>query len=241
MSWGIELFILAALLLLVWSRVPKRARPRKKFLKELHATKPIIPKHARPTNPRTGWCTDRDRLFFDEFADFGDVVNWWLSDEHTRRPWRLQERVDTEARHGFSDMPTLARRYDVFHNQALMGQLEVSASFPYEPNARKVHVSVKLMFCRLLSLEDVEGFLHDIELHVSDMGHHSIGSLEAQLAIQRALLKVVWKHQEISRWNDMPEGLGDLELDLFGPASWYFERRDAPAHRGSLAGAHRLS
>ena len=128
----------------------------------------------------------------------------------------------------------LGRRYDIFHNQVLMGQLEVSAYVPYGPSERSVHASVRLMRSRLLNMEVLTRFLHDIASHVEDKAPLSLGGLKAQQAIDHAMLKVVWKHQQISRWKDMPESWGDLELDLYGPASFYFVRRDAPARKSEL-------
>ena len=91
MSWGLELIIIGALLLLVTLYVSKPERPRKKFLKQLHDTKPINPQHAQPITKPHSLLGDDDALFFTDFAEFGDVLNSSLSDE--RSPWRLQERA----------------------------------------------------------------------------------------------------------------------------------------------------
>jgi hypothetical protein len=37
---------------------------------------------------------DEDRRFFTDFAEFADVVNWWLADENVGTRWRLQKLPD---------------------------------------------------------------------------------------------------------------------------------------------------
>lgn len=193
MSWEIAIAVVCALLLLIWWRVPKQDRPRKKFLRQLHDAKPITPKHLRPVIKHKDLYSRDEHLFFEEFAEFADVVNWSLSSEHEPTPWRLQQRADTKALHHFTDHPILARRYDVFHNQALMGQLELSAGYPYEPPERTVRASVELMFTRLLALDDVRRFLGTIAEHVCSVDRHAPATIQAYQAIQHSLLSVVWE------------------------------------------------
>ena len=54
----------------------------------------------------------QDLLFFDDFRDFGGVVNCWLGDEHVGGPWRRQELPDTDLTLNASDMLDFGRRYD---------------------------------------------------------------------------------------------------------------------------------
>jgi hypothetical protein len=102
---------------------------KKKFLSKLRDSKPISPKHRPPKNigddAFPSLATREDRLFFDDFRDFADVVNWWLGDEHVGGPWRLQELPDTELRLSLGDSrPSFGRRYDIFYNQVPVGTLE---------------------------------------------------------------------------------------------------------------------
>jgi hypothetical protein len=75
----------------------KPPRPNKRFLKELLHSEPITPKHNPPKaagGEYSGLVDDEDRRFFADFAEFADVVNWWLAEEYVGSHWRLQELPD---------------------------------------------------------------------------------------------------------------------------------------------------
>ena len=104
---------------------------KKKFRKQLYDTKPITPKHQPPKTIGGEFASlvrEQHRAFFADFADFANVVNWWLADEHVGSRWRLQELPETELRlHGVFDYgPTFGRSYAVFYNQARLRYLRGS-------------------------------------------------------------------------------------------------------------------
>jgi hypothetical protein len=73
-------------------RVWKSRQPTEK---EIHwgliNGKPISSKDQRPQVIGDAYPTlagDADREFFIDFAEFGNVINGWLSDEHTGSRWR---------------------------------------------------------------------------------------------------------------------------------------------------------
>src|SRR5262249_6581233 len=118
-----------------------RAKLKKKFIKALRGSEPIVPKHQPPKSigeSVPSLVRREDRLFFDDFRDFGTVVNWCLADEHVGGPWRLQELPNTDLSLNFSHMPDFGRRYDIFYNQVPLGTLEVSpgvATAPKNPSS----------------------------------------------------------------------------------------------------------
>src|SRR5215510_11942735 len=84
--------------LVLWlERRPEKIK--KKFRKQLYDTRPITPKH-RPPKAIGGQfeslVSKEDRVFFADFADFANVVNWWLAGEYVQSRWRLQELPETE-------------------------------------------------------------------------------------------------------------------------------------------------
>ena len=109
------------------TRAPKL---KKKFLKRLLHSEPITPKHqpAKTIGGQFGsHVSEEVRAFFADFADFANVVNWWLADEHVDSRWRLQELPETElSLHGVFDCgPIFGRSYAVFYNQVRIGELEL--------------------------------------------------------------------------------------------------------------------
>jgi hypothetical protein len=81
----------------LWQTAAQKPKKlKKKFIAALLRSKPIEPKHQRPTTIGEGWGVyDQDRKFFADFDDFGDVVNWWFANPDVDGPWRLQELADT--------------------------------------------------------------------------------------------------------------------------------------------------
>jgi hypothetical protein len=88
--------------------VRKPPQPKKAFLSTLQS-KPIEPKRVKQ-NPLPNYAGDTAKQLCRDFADFGAVVNWWLSDEHVGSRWRLQELPDAELRLGGIDGPALGTR-----------------------------------------------------------------------------------------------------------------------------------
>jgi hypothetical protein len=112
-------------------RRPPQPKLKKKFVKRLLHSKPITPKHQPP--PKTIYGNPKTQLFFDEFADFANVVNRGLADWSR---WRLQELPETEDSL-FEQVPSDNRSYAVFYNQAQVGKLAVEASFYRAPLERE--------------------------------------------------------------------------------------------------------
>jgi hypothetical protein len=67
--------------LVLWSeRRPEKIK--KKFREQLYDTKPITPKHEPPQTiggKFESLVRKGHRVFFADFADFANVVNWWLA------------------------------------------------------------------------------------------------------------------------------------------------------------------
>src|SRR5438309_10548535 len=93
------------------TRRPPQPKLKKKFVKRLLSlySKPITPKHQPPKTIDHG--DPRDQLFFDDFADFANVVNRRLADWSR---WRLQELPETDYSL-FEEYPGVTRNYAVFY------------------------------------------------------------------------------------------------------------------------------
>src|SRR5215831_4387881 len=111
----------------VAARRPERLK--KKFISALVRGAPITPRHQPPKAIGEGFDSlvgNDDRQLFKDFAEFADVVNWWLVETDGGSPWRLQEMPDTELKLPPLEDPAFGRRYSIFHNQIRLGTLEVS-------------------------------------------------------------------------------------------------------------------
>jgi hypothetical protein len=223
----------------LWSeRRPQKIK--KKFRKQLYDTKPITPKHRPPKaiGGRFESCVRKEhRVFFADFADFANVVNWSLADEHVQSRWRLQELSETELRlHGVFDYgPTFGRSYAVFYNQVRLGTLEVEPRFRYSADDPCVITYIHLDHVRLLSFETIRDFFAAIAEHACYDSPGGKEYFEAQQAIDRAMTEALWRSNEVDVHNNMLdriEGInafdyGEIDLRLDGVARWYLERREA--------------
>ena len=206
------------------TRRPAAPKLKKKFLKRLLHSEPITPKHqpAKTIGGQFGsHVSEEVRAFFADFADFANVVNWWLAGEHVGGGrWRLQELPKTE--------PILVfRSYAVFYNQVRVGELEVEPSFTYSPDQPKLRSSIHLDYVRLLSLETIRDFFDAIAMHACYENRNSKEYFEAQQAIDRALTKALWRSNRVDVYNINAPDYGEIDLRLDGVASWYLERREA--------------
>ena len=227
-----ELLLIIGLVVLVLWRTQKPEKLKKKFVKSLLHSKPIVPKHKPPKSIGAGipsLVTNDDRAFFNDFVDFGAVVNWWFGDKYNDAPWRLQELPDTELKIAISDSPEFGRRYDIFHNQEKIGALEVTAGSRYASEKRNVYARLKVRWVRLLSFHAIHGLLEGIALHICDDER-----TEAQASIAHAISGVLWEAQRIDQ-DDFGTDYGELSLHLDGAASWYFQRREAKDFRKHAA------
>jgi len=209
----------------------KPPEPKKKFFAQLLRSAPIEPKHHSPKAVAERFeslVTEEDRLFFDDFADFGAVVNWWFADPHNGSPWRLQELPDTILKlDGNIDHPSFGRRYSIFHNQVRLGELEISSGFPYEAENRKVCARIEIDSIRLLAFGNILDFLNAIAMHISDPTSDTIENLKTRLIIISAMTEAAWKSWRVSEFGSDREDWGMLELGFDGSAHWYYRRRDA--------------
>ena len=212
----------------------KPPRPTKKFLQQLMRSEPITPKHNPPRVAGGDFAilaSDADRRFFSDFAEFADVVNWDLSDENFGSGWRLQELPEGDVRLNVNteDGPTLGRCYDIFHNQVRLGRLEIRPGLDYSAETPELRTEIQLDNVRLLSFDNITGFLGDISTHVCDSDPKSDEYFNASQAIVRALTKVLWESQTITQYADLDaQDWAELELHLQGVASsWHLRRRAA--------------
>ena len=235
----------------LWSeRRPEKIK--KKFRKQLYDTEPITPKH-RPPKAIGGkfesLVSKEDRVFFADFADFANVVNWWLADEHVRSRWRLQELPETELRlpmvfSGYEPQgPTFGRSYAVFYNQARLGALEVKPHFSYSADDPRVITYIHLDGVRLLSFETIRDFFAAIAEHACYDSRDGKEYFKAQLAIDRAMTEALWRSNEVDVDNNILDNIdarhrlldqaalaaglapdyGEIDLQLDGVARWYLE------------------
>jgi hypothetical protein len=165
-------------------------------------------------------CYERDRRFFGDFAEFADVVNRSLADKH-RSPWRLQELSDNELKL-CSQEYCFGRRYDVFHNQACVGSLEVSADYDYSAENPNVCASIELENVRLLDLSTIQQFLSAIVKHIcNDDPDSQEECIQASQNIDRAVTQVLWDSQQFNKEERFDQDWGGLILELGGTAYSY--------------------
>jgi hypothetical protein len=233
----------------LWSeRRPEKIK--KKFRKQLYDTKPITPKHRPPKaiGGKFESCVRKEhRVFFADFADFANVVNWWLADEHVRSRWRLQELPETELRlHGVFDYgPTFGRSYAVFYNQVRLGALEVEPRFSYSADDPRVTTYIHLDDVRLLSFETIRDFFAAIAEHACYDSRDGKEYFEAQQAIDRAMTEALWRSNEVDVDNNILDNIngaapdyGEIDLQLDGVARWYLERREALRKQDTAPESH---
>jgi hypothetical protein len=230
----------------LWSAL-QPAKIKKKFRKQLYDTKPITPKHQLPKaigGKLESLVSEKDRVFFADFADFANVVNWWLADEAVGSRWRLQELPETVLRFpmkfsGYEPQgPTFGRSYAVFYNQARLGALEVEPQFGYSADDPRVITYIHLDYVRLLSFQTIRDFfaaIADLACYDRrDRNEYFKTQQAAQQAIDRAMTEALWRSNEVDVYNNMLDRIerinapdcGEIDLQLDGVARWYLERRE---------------
>lgn len=222
----------------LWRRAARRPEKLdKKFLKRVFDTRPITPKHETPPPLKMGYAAGEKELqFFSDFAEFANVVNWWLGEEYNARPWRLQElpEVDLSLHGDFRYGPRYGRSYAIFHNQERLGTLEISPGTQYSAETPRVITRIQLEFVRVLSFDTIRNFLTDIADHTRDLDDTK-ERFQAEQAIDRALTEVLWRMSHVSRFPRFGEDYGELNLRLDGTATWYIGRRDCEAFQALKA------
>ena len=232
-------FLNLAATIMLWREAARKPQKlKKKFVTALLNSTPIAAKHEPPKNFDEDFpslVTESDRLFFEDFTDFGAVVNWWLADECVGGPWRLQELPDTELKLDLSDSPDFGRRCAIFHNQVRVGTLEVSPSWNYNAAKPEVYTKIELNWIRLFSFDSVQSFLTGIALHVCNPDPNTKEYSETRQNIDRALMEVLWETQKFDEFDLDIDTWGELELRLNGLVFWYITRRRALNNRENAA------
>jgi hypothetical protein len=199
----------------------KPERLKKRFIKALLESEPIEPKHRQPKTIGEGRDVhDQDRKFFADFADFAEVANWWFSDRHVKEPWRLQELPDTKLKlEGPDEYSRYGRRYELYHNQARVGELEIRANLLYED---RIIATMHLDWVRLLPISTIRALLNLLALHICNPDPKSEEYRQARIDIDNCLTDTLWQAQRITEFD---VDYGDLQLGLNGSAKWYFRRK----------------
>jgi hypothetical protein len=189
----------------LWRAVGRKPpKPKKDFISKLLDDKPIVPEHLPPKiigENFSSLVTDGDRQFFEDFIDFGVVVNWWLADEHVGGPWRLQELAKTDLglpRLYIRDEPAFGRRYAIFHNQIRLGTLEVSSSPLYSSEKRDVTARIELDSVWLLAFGSIAGFLKGIAMHVGNPAPNSMECMQTDINTVEVLMGSLWHSNRAS-------------------------------------------
>lgn len=200
------------------SKTNKAPTLGKKNSAAFYDSKPIVPKH---DPQKVTSASENDKIFFADFNDFADVINWYMEDI-AENSFRLQERPDKYLRLKAHDMPILGRSFAIYFNQALVGRLEVSARHDYTEETPEVYTDVEIFRARFFGFDVLTEFLRGIAVHVvtnNDEGH---------LKINAALTRTLWDYYTIAEY-DKTDDWGELTVSFQGNASWYIGRRDAPA------------
>jgi len=173
---------------------------------------------------------DVDQLFFVDFKDFADVVNWWLGNEAIASAFRLQELPDDHLRLNPIDQPVLGRCFAIYYNQTQVGRLEITSGGKYTTENPEVDTAIEIDWARLFGYEELTEFLDGIAMHVASGNSDELRN--ARQSIQSALTKTLWTSYRVSPYDDPDdENRGELAVSFDGTARFYVNRRDAPARR----------
>jgi hypothetical protein len=229
----------------LWRKVATKSsigpRLNEKAAAALWRSDPIVPKHDPPKvtgGNFSSFAGDDDRLFFADFKDFADVVNWWLADEFTASPFRLQDlpdgdlRLNVDPSHG----PTIGRCYAIYFNQTRVGRLEISPGIDYRDAIPEVYTNVEIDWARFFGFVELTEFLGAIAWHVTTGNPKNDDYRDARWSIGAALTRTLWENYRVSKFDhavDRADDFGELILRFHGTASCYIHRRDAPARAWS--------
>lgn len=186
-------------------------RPSQKWIDTLLFGKPIKPNHEKSEGiPEKGWgVSEEDHAFFEDFAEFADFLNEWLSKEN--EPWRLQERAGTRWPEAY-DSPSYGKIYSIFYNQQEIGSLALQAGLQYSHDKPNVFSIVKIIEARLIPYRRITSLHSALRHHLTDEPH-----AETQRVLLSELMETVW---EIGSYQN-----SDLKMRLSGLATTYLKRR----------------
>jgi hypothetical protein len=215
----------------------KASRPaglNKKATKALWHSDPIVPRHDPPKvvgGKFPSLADEADRVFFDDFKEFADVVNWWLADKYVASRFRLQDLPDADLRLNVPhDAPVLGRCFALYYNQTRLGRIEIHPKFfpEYTTQTPYVYTSVRIDWSRFLGYRTITEFLDAIALHVTNPSPKSDEYVSARQGIQAAMTKMLWNKYAISEAaNEEDLDWGELTVSFDGAAEWYITRRNA--------------
>jgi hypothetical protein len=201
-------------------RMGLKGLPTKKWIDGLRFGNPIEPVHEKSKGfPKDGWGVfEGDHLFFEDFAEFADLMNKWFAED----PWRLQEQANTDWP-GMTDGPSHGRRYSIFYNQHRVGQLAIKASIlpVYSHAEPDVMALVEINHARLLPYGQLSGLHGALIHHLTSPEVYK----EEQRAFLSSMLKAVWG---LGRGGSAPTPLEftELEFRISGSASTYLRQRE---------------
>jgi len=160
-----------------------------------------------------------------------------LADDSTKSRFRLQDLPDGDLSLNvdFSDGPTLGRSFALYYNQTKLGRLEISPSYPYSTQSPKVYTSIEIDWARFIGFDELTDFLNAIVIHVaSGRDPQNNEGSAAWRNIHYALTKTLWDNYRVSQY-DQPDDTdwGELNLRFQGTATFYIQRKDAPARRSA--------
>ena len=211
----------------------------KKAATALWRSDPIIHKHDPPKTAGAEWSSmarDVDRVFFADFRDFADVVNWWLADEYVASRFRLQDLPagDVSLNVDFSDGPRLGRSFAIYYNQTRIGSLEIRPDYKYSTALPEVNTTLEITWARFFGFSELSEFLNAMAIHVTTGNDKNEDYIHARQSIHSALTSVLWDNYRVSQYdNPDDEQSGDLMVSFRGMAFFYLDRRNAPARTGS--------
>lgn len=225
----------------LWRKVATKSNVgptlNKKAAAALWRSDPIVPEHDPPKvagGDFSSFAGDDDRLFFADFKDFADVVNWWLAGEYRASRFRLQDLPDGDLRINvdFSDGPIIGRCYAIYFNQTRVGRLEILPGIDYRNAFPDVYTNVKIDWARFFGFVELTEFLEAIAWHVITGNPKNDDYRDARWSISVALTGTLWENYRVSEFDqsvDRADDFGELIVSFHGTASSYMLRRDAPA------------
>jgi hypothetical protein len=170
-------------------------------IQEIENGTPTTPKHSQPPSvDHQGFasCIDEhDRVLFAKTTYLGDMLNRHLS----WGAWRVQE-LARNAIPSF-DGPKFGRRYELFYNSHLAGEVSLYADFQFrQDDPLRVSVEVDVEAAQLFPFYDLHGLLKAFASLVVSEGKDDFD--EKSRDIDRCLTGTLW---EAVRCPDRPYSL----------------------------------
>jgi hypothetical protein len=188
----------------------------------LFETAPITVKYQRPADiglfEGRSLANDAERQLFKDFARFAMLFNRQFESIPDLGPWRIQELDDTDT----DILGAYACRYDVFHGQMRVGNLEISPGIidGYTTDSPTVCADVTIEHVLTLPFGRMWAFLEPLSIYLT-----GDDETKRRADVNHALLALIWPGNGLQ---DDP-GLVDLvELNIRfeGSAANYIEYKD---------------